>query len=265
MGSEDNPTRYIILGIGILVVSMIFFGSWYTISAGQRGIVLTLGKPSDVVSMPGFHFKIPIVQNIVKVSIQTLKYSGEASAASSDLQTVTTNVAINYHLNSNSVVDIYTKIGMGYSDTIINPLEQEVVKAITAKYTAEELITKRENVRADIETALQKTLEPRGIIVESISITNFKFSDTFEAAIEGKVTAEQNALAAKNKLDQIQYEAQQAKAQANGQSEAMQLVGNDRYVQLQAIQKWNGIMPLAVGGNSMPFISIPTTSNNRTA
>lgn len=239
------------------VLLIVLFGSFYIIEAGQRGIILTFGNPDMSPKSEGLHFKIPIVQSIIKMDIKTQKYEADASAASKDLQTVTSKIVTNYHLESASVPIIYKEIGIDYQTRVIQPLEQEIVKATTARYTAEELITKRELVRLEIKQTLHDRLLPRGIVVEEVSITNFDFSPSFNAAIEAKVTAEQNALAAKNKLEQVKYEAEQRIAQATAEAEAIRIQaqaitaqGGKDYVQLQWILKWDGKVSLVSTGNS---------------
>ena len=241
----------------ILILIMGIFGCFYIIEAGERGIILTFGNPDMVPKSEGLHFKIPFVQKIVKMDIKTQKYEADASAASKDLQTVTSKIATNYHLESDSVPIIYKEIGIDYSSRVIQPIEQEIVKSVTAKFTAEELITKREDVRIEIKQALHDRLIGRGIVVEEVSITNFDFSPSFNAAIEQKVTNEQAALAAKNKLEQIKYEAEQTVAKAAAEAEALrmkkqsitpELVQLSQIevqskaldVQLKAIDKWDG-------------------------
>lgn len=266
---RDNWNNKIITlvlwGIVLFIVIIILVGSVYIISAGQRGILLTFGKADTIVKGEGLHFKIPLVQRIVKMDVQTQKYEADLTAASQDLQDVHTKIAINYRITPERVPEIYTQIGLGYSDKIIYPLEQETNKAITSQYTAVELITKREEVRQKMKDTLAEKLAPRGIIVEEISIVDFAFSPSFTSAIENKVTQEQNALAAKNKLEQIKYEAEQRVTQAKGeadaisiQAKAIQQQGGKEYVQLQAINKWNGVSPLYVGGNTgiVPFMNI---------
>lgn len=276
MNNNDDPlagSKMFLKGIGIglifIVLSTLVFGSFYIIGAGERGVIITLGKASDISYEPGLHFKMPIIQKVIKFDVKTQKYEAEASAASSDLQTVNTKLAINYHVQPSSVPTLYREIGLDYSQRIIQPLEQEIVKATTAKYTAEELITRREQVREDMKSLLSEKLIARGIVVEEVSIVNFDFSSSFNEAIEAKVTAEQQALAAKNKLAQIEYEAQQRVTTAKGeaeaikiQSQAIQSAGGKEYVQLQAIARWNGELPMVVGTGSMPFITIPSGGNS---
>ena len=269
----DNVLEKLISGvvIGVICLFLIFSG-FYTIKAGDRGVLLTFGKPNMNVMEEGLHFKIPLVQSIKKMDVKTQKYETDASSASKDLQIVSTKIAVNYHLTSSMIPNIYKDIGISYQDRIIQPAVQEVVKASTAQFTAEELITRRAEVKEKIKMLLQDRVNDRGIIIEEISITNFDFSQSFNDAIEAKVTAEQKAMEAKNKLEQIKYEAEQritqSKAEAEAiriQANAIQAQGGKDYVQLQAIAKWNGEMPRYVGGNAIPFVNIPMiTQGNET-
>jgi regulator of protease activity HflC (stomatin/prohibitin superfamily) len=250
----------------IVFVIILLFSSFYTIPAGKRGIILTFQKPSDNVVSEGLHFKIPFIQQIVKVDIKTMKYESTIGGASKDLQVISGVIATNYHLESDSLVDLYKSVGLGYEVKIIQPLEQEVSKSVTARYTAEELITRREEVRLDIKQGLYDRLIERGIIVEEVSIVNFDFSASFNAAIENKVTMEQNALAAKNKLEQVKYEADQKIAEANGKAQAMSIESaalreNPDILQLRAIEKWDGKLSLVASNNAMPFIGVNTATN----
>ena len=258
-----------ILGL-LLVISL--FSSIYTVKAGERAVLLTFGKPDMTPKTEGLHFKIPFVQEAVHIDVRTQKYEAKASAASKDLQTVSTEVTLNYFLTPERSAEVYKNIGVAYQDKVIQPAVQEVVKASTAQYTAEELITKRPEVKEKIDGGLRERLSKIGIVVQDVLITNFDFSSSFNAAIEAKVTAEQNALAAKNKLEQIKYEAEQTVTTAKGQAEAIKIQteainkqGGKDYVQLQAINKWNGQMPQFVGSGAVPFINLqpnePTVEN----
>lgn len=270
--NTGSVIKLILLGIVIIFVLALLFGSWFIINAGERGIVLRFGEPQPLAKTEGLHFKIPFVEEVVKMDIKTQKYEADASAASHDLQDVHTKVTLNYIANPEDVIGIYSKIGLNYQDKVIQPAVQEVVKASTATYTAEELVTKRPEVKEKIDTNLRERLREMGIIVQTVSITDFDFSESFNKAIEEKVTAEQNALAAKNKLAQVEYEAQQRVAQAKGESEAIKAQaeaikaqGGAEYVQLQWINKWDGRLPqYNFGGNgATPLINVPssTTTN----
>lgn len=277
-----NYEKLIVSVIVGIILSIIVFGSFYIINPGERGILITLGKPSPVASAEGLHFKFPIIQHIVKMDIKTQKYEASASGASKDLQIVSTNIAVNYHLSSDGVVNLYKDIGVGYRDKLIQPFVQEVVKSNTAKFTAEELITKRELIKEQIDIDLRERLIDRGIYMETTSITNFDFSAQFNTAIEQKVTAEQNALTEKNRLSMIEYQALQKVAEANGtatatilnaeanaksillkaqsDAEALRLQKSQvtpELIQLRMAEKWNGALPQYMLGDTMPLLQLP--------
>lgn len=265
MDAEDSriATR-VGYGVLVLIVLLVLFGSIGTVGAGERGVLLRFGATTGRVLQPGLYFKLPLVESVEKIDVQTQVENVDATAASADLQTVTTQVGLNYSVNSDSVVALYQNIGEDYKAKIIDPAIQDSVKAATASFTAEELITKREDVKDNIIAVLKTKLTSQDINVVALNITNFKFSDSFEQAIEAKVTAEQNALAAKNKLDQVKYEAEQTVETAKGQAEAIQIQaaaieqqGGAEYVKLQAIGKWNGVLPTYMTGNApTPFIQL---------
>ncbi len=269
--TQVNIPAPVIFGgvIVVAILAILLANPFYTVAAGERAIVLEFGKPQPVAMSEGLHFRIPIYQSIVKTDIKTQKYEADLSAASKDLQTVSTKIAINYRVSSDSVVELYKTVGVDYSIKVIQPIEQEANKAITALYTAEELITKREEVKSKMKDLLTERLTPRGIVVEEMSIVNFDFSASFNEAIEKKVTAEQNALAAKNKLEQVKYEADQRITQATAEAEAIKIQaqaiqsqGGANYVQLKWVEKWNGAQPVTLmntGGSTGTLISIPVT------
>ena len=263
-GIPKNVKKSIKIGITSFIILMIVFGSFYIIGPGQRGVLVTLGKPSLDAKTEGIHVKIPFIQSVVKMDVKTQKYETDASAASKDLQIVSAKIAVNYHLTPESVPSLYREIGIDYNARVIQPAVQEMVKAATAKFTAEELITKREDVKDAIKIGLRDRLVTRNIIIEDISITNFDFSVSFNTAIESKVTAEQLKLKADRDLERIRVEAEQRIAAAEAEATAIRITGealrsNPQLVQLEATKRWNGVMPLYVGGGTVPFIQIPTS------
>ena len=274
MVKQINIGAIIWTAVLCLFAVILFFNCFYIVSAGERGVLSTFGDPSMDAKAEGLHFKIPIVQSIVIMDVKTQKYEADLSAASKDLQTVNTKIAINYHVVPESVPVLYKTIGTNYRESVIYPLEQETNKAATAQFTAEELITKREQVREIMKANLQEKLLPRGIIVEEISIVNFDFSPSFNEAIERKVTAEQNALAAKNKLEQIKFEAEQKVVAATAEAEALRLQKEQvspeliqlRQLEVQklALERWNGILPQITGG-VIPFIDVSTKTQTQIA
>jgi regulator of protease activity HflC (stomatin/prohibitin superfamily) len=245
----------------VLLFAFLIMNPLGTIGAGERGILLRFSAVTGKILGEGLYFRIPIVERVVTMDIKIQKETAEASAASKDLQTVHSNVAINFHIDPERVAGIYQEVGVDYKERIIDPAMQEGVKAITARFTAEELITKREMVKDEVKNLLREKLAPRGIIVDEFNIVDFGFSASFNSAIEAKVTAEQQALAAKNKLEQIKFEADQRVAEARGKAEAIRveseaLRSNPQILELRALEKWDGVLPQVTGAGGVPFINV---------
>jgi prohibitin 2 len=260
----------VILGIFIVV----FFGPVYTIDATERGVLLTWGKVSSKAIDPGIHFRIPFVQTVERFNVKTQKYEAEGTAASKDLQTVNTQVAVIYHLMPESVPRIYAELGQNYGESVIQPTVQEVLKASASKFSAEQLITNRSTVASTIQELLSQRLRIYGIVVESTAITDFRFSESFTQAIEAKVTASQQMLKAETDLKRIEVEAQQKIAQARAEAEALNLQKQAitpelielRKVEMQtkAVEKWDGRLPTYTGG-AMPFLDVTTMASSKAA
>lgn len=264
--NEGDPRfiKLIVHGILWIVVTMIFIFSFPfgTVGAGERGVKLRFGAVEGKELDEGLYFRIPLVEKIKKIDVKVQKTEAVANAASKDLQTVNSQVAINYHLDPSKVTKIYQEVGINYAERLITPAVQESVKASTANFTAEELITKRQTVKEEIKQLLKDRLVPVGIMIDEFNITNFDFSQSFNQAIEAKVTAEQQALAAKNKLEQIKFEAQQNIEFALGKAEAIKIESqalrdNPQVLELRAIEKWSGNLPNVVGSDTVPFVNIP--------
>ena len=235
-----------------LVALILFFGSFGIVGVGERGVQTRLGRIVKIVDN-GFYFKVPLIDTIHKMDVhtQTAAWEGDSSlaAASKDLQDVKIAIVTNYHIDGAKVNDIYQQFNStdNYQASVIEPIIRDTVKAVASQYTAEELVTKRVEFNDKAFSALTDRLSAKYVTVEKLNITNFKFSDSFEAAIEAKATAVQNAEAAKNKLAQVQYEGEQkvttAKADAEAikiQSQAINSQGGADYVLLQAIKAWDG-------------------------
>ncbi len=251
--------KAVIIGLVVLGV-ILLFGSLGTVGAGERGILLQFSAVKDKVFDEGLYFKIPFIQQVVKMDVKIQKDEVPASASSKDLQVVTSRVAINYHLAPEKVNNIWQEIGRDYNSRIISPSIQEAVKAVTAKFTAEELIIKREDVKDQIKMNLAERLVKNNIIVDEINIIAFDFSKAFNDAIEAKVTAEQLKLKAERDLERIRIEADQKVVEAEGKAkairtEAQALSSNPKVVELRWIEKWDGKVP-QYWGNASPFIGI---------
>ncbi len=262
---KKGPLRLVLI-IGAILVGFMFLQPWVQIGAGERGVVLNFGAVQYKVIDEGLHFRVPIMQEIIRVDVKVQKAETAAAAASADLQDVSSTVAINYHIIPDKANIVYQSIGIHFKERIIDPAVLEVVKAVTAKYTAEELITKRPAVSDAMKLSLTERLLAHNIAVDAFSIVGFSFSKIFMEAIESKQTAEQLALKAKRDLDRIKIEAEQTITAARAEAESLRLqranISPDlielRKIEanLKAIDKWNGILPQVTGGGAVPFIGI---------
>ena len=198
--TAPNKLKIIAAIATFIVIIIVMAESVVMVQAGHRGVVLYLGAVENRVLGEGVHFVIPFAEQVIQLEVRTLKYQAEASAASNDLQEVQTVIALNYHIDPSDANLIYQQLGADYSDRIIAPTIQESVKASVAKFNAEELITKRETAKGVIANAIRNTLSNRNIVVETVFITDFKFSQSFAAQIEAKVVAFQKYLTEQNNL-----------------------------------------------------------------
>jgi len=272
-----NLVRGVAIGIiGLIVIGVMASAAVQIVDAGHRGVLLHWNAV-DVTVPPldeGLHFVVPFQDTVVNMEVRTLLFVKGTSSASKDLQTVTTEVTVNYHPDPEAINILYKEVGLNYQNRIIAPAVEEVVKQVTANYNAEELITKRPLVKSDIELEITKRLNVYNLITEVISITDFQFSSLFSSAIESKVEAEQKALKAENDLRRIEVEARQRAAQAeglaaaniaeaNGEAQAIKIINqalaqNPNYLEWLKTQAWDGKLPLVVGSGGTPFIQIPT-------
>ena len=218
----------------ILIIASIIAGSLTTIPAGHRGVVIRFSAVTGTILEEGLQVKLPFIESVVKMSVQTQKYETDSSAVTNDLQDVSTTIALNWHLNPGMAAEVYRTLGLEFIDRIAAPAIQETIKQITAKYNAEDLILRRDEVKNAITDSLSSRLLERGIVTETVSITNFQFSSTFTAAIEAKVAAEQAVLEAENKLERVKVEAQQREAEAKGEADARiaKAIGEAEYIRI---------------------------------
>ena len=261
--------------IVILILAIALLGSSFTIvPAGNTGVVLTLGKVSTTSMSEGFHLKIPFVQDIEIMSNKIQVYETPASAVSKDLQTVSSSIAVNYKLISDKSPDMYKTVGQDYKTILVAPVVQECMKSVTAKYTAEQLITDRAAVGEEVKTALDSKLNNYGIYIEKFNIVNFDFSEEFNNAIEAKQVAEQNLLKtqteqeqaivvaeanAKQKVIAADADADAILARAQAQADANKLLEeslSDKVIAYEQIEKWDGVLPKVSGSGSGFLIDV---------
>ncbi len=276
---SSGATKKIVIGIIAAVAALVAVSSSVAIiPAGNTGVVLTLGKVSDNVYQEGFHLKIPFVQTVEVMSNKIQVYETTATAVSKDLQSVSSSIAVNYKISYDSSANIYQKIGRDYQTIILMPAVQESMKSVTARYTAEELITERAVVGDEIKTTLESKVSEYGIVIEKFNIVNFDFSSEFNQAIEAKQVAEQNLIKTKTEQEQAiviaNAEAEKKKiaaeasatailTEANAQAEANNLLNNsltELIIKYEQLQKWNGQLPQVVS-DSNPLIDIGLTDS----
>lgn len=261
--------KWVKRGVIALVVLVTVFSTFGTVSAGERGVKTRLGAVIGTIQ-PGFYVKLPFIEKVTKMDVRTQSLTADKSAplsaASNDLQDTRLAVVVNYHIEPSTVANIYQQYGSAdtYYHNVVEPLIVATVKATASQYTAAEQIQKRLEMSSKALTALNTAFEGKNVAIEKADITDVSFSDSFTAAIEAKVTAVQQAEAAKNKLEQVKFEAQQtietAKATAEAQriqAQSLAAQGGEDYVALKAIEKWNGVLPVQmIPGSTVPFINL---------
>ena len=245
----SNAAKFSVIGGGAVV--LFFLLCFRVVGVGQVGIVTQFGQVTRT-AQSGVVIKAPWpIQRLTKMNIKTQKEQQDASAASKDLQTVTTTIALNYHLTPETAKKVFVEVGTGYSAVIIDPILQESIKSVTSKYNAAELIEQRNQVEVALQQKLESKLTSRGITIDNVSIVNFNFSDAFDQSIEQKQVAQQNA-------QKAQYELQTATTRAQAQDVQARTL-TPEYLQLQDIEKWDGHMPNTVAGGTGTVFNIPIT------
>lgn len=273
-----------------IIFILLFFlvtGVFVIVESGHVGVVRTLGAVQPNALPEGFHMKKPFMDKVEQIDIRLTAASAKAVSASKDLQTVQTQVTLQYSITGELAPVIFQKIGKRstVSLTLIEPAIQESVKAITAKYTAEQLVTKRAEVKVEIQEAInnfisitldEKGISPNALRIANIAITDFDFSDEFNKAIELKVKAEQEALQALNekirRVTQAEAAAEEKKLAASAQAfeievgskaraaaierEAKALRSNPQIIQLRLAEKWDGTLPKFSGGGTVPLLNV---------
>lgn len=257
MPSIRKP-RLIEIAVGVIVLALLW-SSFVAIGPGERGVLMTFGAVQQGVLTPGLHMKIPLVQTVKRMNVQIQKSQTQETAASRDLQDVTSEVAVNWSINPVDAQWVYERLGDEdqLSSKVIAPIVSNAVKAVAAHYDAEQLVEKRDQVRDQIQQQIVGALAQYKVQVQGVNITNFQFSQDFASAIEQKQVAQQKAQQAEYDLARIKVQAQQEVAQAQGQAQAQQLLQSTltpQIIQLKAVEKWNGVLPQVTGNGAIPFI-----------
>jgi regulator of protease activity HflC (stomatin/prohibitin superfamily) len=252
-----------VAGIAFIFSIILIFSSVYTVKEGYRGVVLQYNKLHSVAE-PGLGFKVPFIQKVIETDVRTLSADSTAMTGTSDQQNVSVSINVNYHLNPNAIGKIYSDVGLANIERIVDKRIEEDSKAVIAKYKAEDLLKQREFVKAQIVKSLSGSLSQYFLVLEDVQITKFQFSDKYMEAVENKQIAEQEALTAVNKTRTVKEQATQAIEKAKGEAEAIRIQaeaikqnGGKEYLELQAINNWDGKLPVTMAGNgTVPFINV---------
>ena len=237
------------------------------INAGERGVMMQFGKVQEQVLGEGIHVIVPIVDTVKKLSVRVQKQENSAEASSKDLQDVFTDVALNWHIIPEEANAIFQQIGdeKKVVERIIAPAVEEVLKAVMAKYTAEEIITKRGEVKAEVDDFLTLRLVTYHIAVDDISLVHVHFSERFSDAVEAKQIAEQEAKKGEFLALKAAKEAEAKVNLAKGEAEVQRLLRNNLTPELlerQAIEKWDGKLPLIVGDGGKNLLDLRKLFNS---
>lgn len=272
-GKSAQVKKWVLVAAIVVVALIVVFSAFTVVPAGSTGVVVTLGKVSETPLQEGLHLKIPLVQTVEIISNKIQKIEVDAPAVSKDLQSISSSIAVNFRVGNKSSAYIYKNIGRDYQSVVLLPAVQESMKSVTAKYTAEELITERAQVGQEVQEALSNKVSNYGVVIEKFNIVNFEFSAEFDKAIEAKQVAEQNLIKtkteqeqaiviaeaeAKKKLIEAEAEAEAILKKAQAQAEANRKIAaslSEEMIEYAKVEKWNGELPVATGGNTFMDIS----------
>lgn len=244
-----NPFKTIFSVILGVVVVVILAGSFTSVDQGERALVTRFGKTIKTLE-PGLRY-VGILNHVTKFQTRNAKYDTTATAGTIDLQPVGIDVSVNYEIEKEAISNIYATFGTDYISRIFTQNVQESVKSVSARYQASELITKRDEFKAEVIKKLTDTVN-KYVIVTDVTINDVQLSDAFMAAVEAKVAAEQKTAEERNILEQKKLQAEAIKVQA----QAVNAQGGAEYVQLKAIEKWNGVLPATMAQGSIPFLNL---------
>lgn len=258
-GNIENITKkgikiLIIIPIIMLFLVITLFNSFKVIKSGEVGLKVRFGKITDTSLSEGLNMKLPYIEKIVKVNIKVQKTELNTESSSKDLQTITTLLAVNYNVEKKSATTLYRNVGKNYEETILLPAIQESIKAVMSNFTAEEVITKRNQVSDLCLEQIQEKVKKYGIYIDDFNIIDLDFSPEYSKAIEEKQVAEQKVLTAKQELEKEKIEAEKKIVKAEAEKRANELKQQtltDNIIKEKFIEKWNGELPKATSGNAI--------------
>jgi len=251
----------------LVLIVIILGGSIVVVEAGQSGVILTFGRVSPVVLQEGIHLKVPFAQKLITINNRIVKTEVTTEAFSKDLQTISSIIAVNYHISKASSAEIYKQVGLGYEDVLVMPAINEVLKQVTANYTAQQLVSNRGEVSILLDENLNTKLNEYGIVIDDLNIINWDFSEEFITAIESKQVAEQNLMKTRTEQEQAlviaNTEAQKQVIAAQAEADKIALLADatadsnqtiaaslsDILIRYETLQKWDGQLPKVTSGS----------------
>lgn len=262
---EDGNLSWQVKGLGIGIVAVIllllYINPIALVGVGERGIKVTLGQVSPQSYTEGIHIVTPFISHMETMTVKTQKMNPITTVFTKDIQQARLTYVVNYNLQPNNVHKMYREVGKDYREKVLEPVVEGTLKNVIGSWNAQDLIANRAKATADVLAQLKEQLVDNYINVTDFQITDIDYSDTFEKAIEEKVTAEQEALKAKNVTVKIEEEARQKILTAEAEAKAIQLkanalANNRQLVELEYAKKWDGKLPEYMMGNAVPFINL---------
>ena len=248
---------YAFLGIVLL------FGTFFTVSEGQKALVTTFGKASNTIYSAGIHMKLPLIQHVKRFDVKTIRADYKTQTYTKDIQTATIVVSYSYNLIANDIVETYKEYGNDWQERILYPNLEQAVKAEVGTWNADTMVANRDKVAEDILKSLQERMIAHNypVAITNFQMINIDYSNQFEQAIEKKVIAEQAALEEANRTKQVEQTSKQKVVAAKAEAESMRiranaLAQNPKLVSYEAVQKWDGKLPQFMMGTSTPILDL---------
>lgn len=254
--------------VGYAVLALLFiFGTFFTVSEGQKALVTTFGKASEHIYSAGMHLKLPLVQSVKRFDVKTIRADYKTQTYTKDIQTATITVSYSYNLVANDIVATYREYGNDWQQRILYPNLEQAVKSEVGTWNADTMVANRDKVAENILKSLQQRMLSHNypVAITNFQMINIDYSSQFEQAIEKKVVAEQKALEEANITKQVEQRAKQKVVDAKAEAESMRiranaLAQNPKLVSYEAVQKWDGKLPQIMTGNSTPILDLRSIS-----
>ncbi len=284
-GTQVNPKKvglWVLIGVIILLVLTLIFNTFTVVNEGYIGVKYRFGKIVRDDLKAGLNLSLPFIEEIKQVDIREQVFELDTNAYTSDTQTVEAlKLKLNYVYDSAELSSIIKEVGIeNVTARLIYPQVNAIAKNEIGTIKAENLVNTRMNVQQSIQEKLTESLAKNGIVVTNFAIENLEFENVFEEAVRAKVVAQQDALKAQNKTEEIKQEAEQTRISAQAQADSAliraeadaksisliqeQIAKNPLYVEYLKATKWNGELPQAMGTEVNPFISFGTDTQVQT-